>query len=321
MPTRTAEKCCVILLGMGGPDSLDGVRQYLVNIFSDRSIIRLPGGPLFQKPLAQLIAQMRQKKVQSHYQLIGGKSPLLDWTNTQRLHVERLLKPRNPEIGCLVGMRYYKPYIGDAIGEAYRLGYRHFCFFPMYPQYCRATTGSSFEEVGRTLGKLQGVTSSFVKEFHDHPDYIALLREYIESNIGPDDTLLFSAHSIPVSFVEEGDPYVDQVKRTAELAAGSREYFVSFQSRTGPVKWVGPDTIHEAERLLKERTSNVFVVPISFVCDHIETMYEIDIELKALLGEPLGSRIRRMPMFNDDPRFGQVIADVVCERIGPHVAV
>ena len=316
MPANGLGKCCVVLLGMGGPDSPEGVRKYLVNIFSDRSIIQLPGGSLLQKPLAHLIALLRRKKVASHYNLIGGRSPLVDWTMAQQKHLERIIKPTNPNFGSAIGMRYYTPFIKDAIRETYNQGFRHFCFFPMYPQYCRATTGSSFEEVARSLNGLRGVTTSFVKDFHDYPGYIALLREYIESNIGTDDTLLFSAHSVPQSFVDEGDPYVEQVKRTAKLASGSREYFVSFQSRTGPVKWVSPDTVHEAERLLKERKTNVFVVPISFVCDHIETMYEIDIELKQLLGTELGARIRRMPMFNDDPRFGKVIADIVRERAG-----
>jgi ferrochelatase len=320
MPEHRLEKCCVVLLGMGGPDSLAEVRPYLANIFSDRSIIRLPGGPLLQKALAKMIAQYRQAKVKNHYRLIGGKSPLLDWANAQKLHVERLLQTRNSESTCVVGMRYFRPFIGEAIAGAYRLGYRHFCFFPMYPQYCRATTGSSFEEVGRALDGLRGVNAVFVKDFHDHPGYIALLRQYIESNIRSDDSLLFSAHSIPVSFVNEGDLYVGQVRRTVELAAGRRDYFVSFQSRTGPVKWVGPETVQEARRLLQEKPGNLFVVPISFVCDHIETLYEIDIELKTLLGEKLGARIRRMPMFNDDPRFGQVIADIVRERIGQYVA-
>jgi len=320
MPERSLDRCCVVLLGMGGPDSPEGVRQYLVNIFSDRSIIRLPGGPLLQRPLAHLIAQLRRKKVASHYRLIGGKSPLLDWTIAQKQHLDRSIKPINPNFMSVIGMRYYRPFIAETIREAYNQGCRHFCFFPMYPQYCRATAGSSFEEVARGLNGLRGVTTSFIKDFHDHPGYIELLREYIESHIGSNDTLLFSAHSIPVSFVKEGDPYVEQVKRTAKLSAGSREYFVSFQSRTGPVEWVGPNTVDEARRLLQERPGNLFVVPISFVCDHIETLYEIDIELKTLLGKELGSRIRRMPMFNDDPRFGQVIAEIVRERIGQYAA-
>ncbi|PWB76337.1 ferrochelatase [candidate division GN15 bacterium] len=316
MTERRLDKCCVILLGMGGPDSPEGVRRYLVNIFSDRSIIRLPGGPWLQKPFAHLIALLRRKKVASHYRLIGGRSPLLDWTIAQKEHLENFLRPTNPNFLSVIGMRYYDPFTVDAIKDAYNRGYRHFCFFPMYPQYCRATTGSSFEEAARGLDGLPGVTTNFIKDFHDHPGYIALLRDYIESNIKPNDTLLFSAHSIPIAFVKEGDPYVEQVKRTAKLASGTREYFISFQSRTGPVEWVGPDTIEEAGRLLRERPGNLFVVPISFVCDHIETMYEIDIELKALLGDGLGDRIRRMPMFNADPRFGRVIADIVQERAG-----
>jgi len=315
MPSHSDEKRCVILLAMGGPDSLSGVRRYLVNIFSDRSIIKLPGGPLFQRPFAYMIAQIRHKKVEGHYQLIGGCSPLLGWTEAQRALVQKELTQFGIPSDCRVAMRYYTPIIGDVIREAYRDGFRSFCFVPMYPQYCRATTGSSFEEVGRSLKGLSGVTTSFVKDYHDHPGYVAMLRSYIDANIQTGDTLLFSAHSIPQSFVDDGDPYVAQVKRTAQLAAGAREYQLSFQSRTGPVSWVGPDTIAESRRLLESTSGNLFVVPISFVCDHIETLYEIDIELKQLLGPKLGARIRRMPMFNDDFRYGHILADLVKERV------
>jgi protoporphyrin/coproporphyrin ferrochelatase len=270
---------------------------------------------LLRKPFAAMIAQFRHKKVAGHYDLIGGKSPLLDWTNAQKAVIERQLSSGRDAVTCFVGMRYFKPFIKDAVSEAYQAGYRNFCFLPMYPQYCRATTGSSFEETGRALAGLAGVTTSFVKDYHDHPGYVALLRSYIETGLKPGDTLLFSAHSIPVSFVEQGDPYVDQVKRTVELVAGNREHYLSFQSRTGPVSWVGPDTISEAKRLLKTKPGNLLIVPISFVCDHIETLYEIDIELKELLGPELGARVKRTPMFNDDPRFGQLLAEIVQERI------
>ncbi len=317
MPEQSP-KACVILLGMGGPSSLADIRRFLINIFSDRSIIRLPGGALLQKPFAHMIAALRTKKVQAHYDMIGGSSPLLKWTESQLGHIEKLMRPEIAKFRGYVGMRYFHPLTEVAVRQAYDDGYRVMYFLPMYPQYCRATTGSSFEAVSRALRGLGGVTPIFIKDFHDHPGYITLLREYIDRHIQPDETLLFSAHSIPQKFVDEGDPYVDQVRRTAALAAGKRVYHVSFQSRTGPVNWVGPDTVGESKRLLGEG-HRLFIVPISFVCDHIETLYEIDIELPEILRrQGVEPSIRRMPMFNDDPRFGEALADLVRERMVTH---
>lgn len=319
MPDRSVDRTAVILLAMGGPDNLAGVKQYLFNIFSDRSIIRLPGGPTLQKPFAWLIARLRYKKVQHHYSLIGGGSPLLKWTLAQKDHLERLLEDVAPGTRCYVGMRYYTPTISQAIVQAYQDGCGSMIFLPLYPHYCRATVGSTFEEAARGLKRAGKVTPTFIKDFHDHPRYITLLRRYICDNMRPGETLLFSAHSIPQKLVEEGDPYVEQVKKTAYLAADGRQYNLSFQSRTGPVRWVGPDTVPETTRLLRESPGGLFIVPISFVCDHIETLYEIDIELRSRATETEGARIRRMPMFNDDPEFAAVLVDLVIERLALRV--
>ena len=304
-------KTCAILLSMGGPDTTADIQEYLYNIFSDRTLIQLPGGSLLQKPFAAMISRLRKKKVQAHYNLIGGGSPLLRWTKAQARNLEQELAAELPGFKAYPGMRYFRPSIESAIETACRDGFKHMILLPLYPQYSLATTGSSFEVARKVMAKHVDVGVTYVRDFHDHADYIALMQDYIKTNIAPEDTLLFSAHSLPQKFVDDGDPYVDQVKETARLAAGDREYYVSFQSRTGPVTWVGPDTIDEAKRLLAEKKGNLFVVPISFVCDHIETLYEVDIELKELVGDEAGNRIRRMPMFNDDPRFAKALANVI----------
>ncbi|MCK4632321.1 MAG: ferrochelatase, partial [candidate division Zixibacteria bacterium] len=310
----------VILLAMGGPNSPDDVRRYLLSIFSDRSIIRLPGGRLGQTLLARLISSRRSAKVRRHYGMIGGDSPLLKWTQTQAANIEQTLRNDFPGTRCLVGMRYFDPDISSAIEQALSEGYRRLCFLPMYPQYSRVTTGSAFTVVHDTLGRHSNATKLLVDDFYDHPGYVQLLKEYIDANIGPNDTLLFTAHSLPKTFVDEGDPYVDQTKRTASLAAGERPFHLSFQSRSGPMEWVGPETVSEVGRLLREFDNDLFIVPISFVCDHIETLYEIDIELKQLIPESDRSRIKRMPMFNDDQRFGSVLADIVRQKVGASVS-
>ncbi|MEW6050950.1 MAG: ferrochelatase [Candidatus Zixiibacteriota bacterium] len=313
------EKTCAILLAMGGPDNTHNVRRYLFNIFSDRSIIRLPGGPFLQKPLAWFISSARKGKVASHYAMIGGGSPLFAWTDAQRRRVEELLRSELPGFRCFVGMRYFEPTIGEAVHRAFHEGFRRLIFIPMYPQYSRATTGSSFEEAGRQLAGYRGITSVFVRDYHDNPMYISLLRDFIDANIRPGETLLFSAHSLPEKFVQDGDPYVEQIKRSAKLTAGGRDFHVAFQSRTGPVRWVQPETVSEVRRLLSSRPGGLFIVPISFVCDHIETLYELDIELREMVGPALAPRIRRMPMFNDDHRFAQVLANLIRERVSARV--
>jgi len=316
----TKDNLCVVLLSMGGPDTIADVREYLYNIFSDRSIIRLPGGSLFQKPLARLISLLRRSRVEDNYRQIGGGSPLLNWTHAQARQIENILSSEYPGIRCCVGMRYFRPTIDTAVSTAYDDGYRRFCFLPMYPQYSRATTGSSFAVARKALATRDDASASSVNDFHDDAGYIRLLREYIEANIAADETLLFSAHSLPQRFVDEGDPYVDQVRSAAAMAAGEREYFLSFQSRTGPMKWVGPNSIAEARRLLAAPRRKLFVVPLSFVCDNIETLHEIDIDLKEQLGPDAEGRLRRMPMFNDDPRFASVLADIVRRNVRVHGA-
>jgi ferrochelatase len=298
---------------MGGPQSLDDIPEFLYNIFSDRSIIRLPGGVLFQKPFARLISNLRSKKVKENYRRIGGGSPLLKWTEAQARQLESQLGRDYPELRCFIAMRYFRPFTREAINSAYEQGFREFVFLPLYPQFSKATAGSSFREAELQLKKYSDVTVEVVRDFHDNAAYIELLRSYIDENIEANDILLFSAHSLPQKFVDEGDPYLDQIKQTAKLAAGEREYHLSFQSRTGPVKWVGPDTIEVVEHLLDSTEKNIFIVPISFICDHIETLFEIDIDLPERVGHK--DRLRRMPMFNDDSRFTSVLAGIVSDTL------
>jgi protoporphyrin/coproporphyrin ferrochelatase len=312
-------KCCAVLLNMGGPEKLSDVRQYLYNIFSDREIIKLPGGPLFQKLFARIISRLRTKSVQHNYSLIGGGSPLLKWTKIQAKLIEEIINKSSPDFKCYVGMRYFYPLIEETIGQLNQDGFKHIIFLPLYPQYCRATTGSTFSEIKRVLKNHKELSADYIDSFYDNPDYIDLLREYISSNIQEKSRLLFSAHSVPQNFVDEGDPYVEQVKKTAQLAAGEREYCLSFQSRTGPVKWVGPDTIEESKRLLEENTTSpLLVVPLSFVSDHIETLFEIDIDLKEKVGTENSDRIHRIPMFNDAPGFALILANLIQSRMDNH---
>lgn len=308
---ETNHNASALLVAMGGPDSTDAIQQYLYNIFSDRTLIRLPGGAFLQKPFAHLISRLRSSKVRDHYNLIGGSSPLLKWTELQARIIEENLHSEYPNFKCYIGMRYFHPTISETIEKMNADGCEQIIVLPMYPQYSTATAGSSMEELGRVLKQYPKMTFSLIKDFHDNSEYINLMRQYMNQYVKPEDTILFSAHSLPKKFVEEGDPYVNQIYKTAELVAGSREHFVSFQSRTGPVDWVGPDTIDETRRLLETTNSRICIIPIAFVCDHIETLYEIDIELPEIIGDIAKNRIYRLPMFNDDPAFGKMLSRIV----------
>jgi ferrochelatase len=216
-------------------------------------------------------------------------------------------------------MRYAVPSIADAVREAHRSGAQRVIFLPMYPQYCIATTGSNVVATEKALRGYREIDPVYINDFHDHPAYIEVFRNYITRNAREDELLVFSAHAVPQRLVTGGDPYVDQVRRTAQLAANGREYLVTFQSRTGPVRWVGPDTLEEIPRLVNEAGRKLFLIPISFVCDHIETLFELDLDLQERLGARVMSRVRRMPMFNDDPAFAKALAAVVMDKVGEYV--
>lgn len=312
-------KTRVMLLAMGGPRTTSDVCRYLYNVFSDRMLIRLPGGAVFQQPFARIVSMLRCKSVARNYARIGGGSPMLHWTQAQARLIEAELKEIIPGVRCDVAMRYTDPSIADAICEAHRAGAHRLVFLPMYPQYCIATTGSNIAEIKRTLRDFPEITPVYINDFHDHPAYIDVLRKYIICNVREDELLVFTAHAVPQRLVDEGDPYVDQVRRTAELAANGREYVVTFQSRTGPVRWVGPDTLDEIPRLVNDEGRKLFLIPVSFVCDHIETLFELDIDLRERLGEQVMSRVRRMPMFNDDPAFAKALAQIVIDKVGEYV--
>ncbi|MDY7104160.1 MAG: ferrochelatase [Actinomycetota bacterium] len=315
---RAERRTGVVLAAMGGPSSPDDVERFLRAVFSDRSIIRLPGGPWAQGPFARMIARRRAPVVRARYELIGGRSPLLDWTLSQAAHVERELAARGVDAPCRVAMRYAEPSFATTVEELAAEGVEHLVVVPMYPQYSAATTGSCEAELDRALAATVGWGApprrEVVADFHDHPRYVDLLRDDLERHTAPDDVLVFSAHAVPRSLAERGDPYVDQVRRTMALVAGDRPHHLAFQSRTGPVRWVGPDTVDVVRELLASSDRRICIVPIAFVCDHIETLHELDIDLPARVGAPPG-RLHRLPMPNDDPRLGAALADLVEERI------
>lgn len=307
----------VLLLQMGGPDSLEGVEPFLRNLFSDRDIITI--GPAFLQPLiARFIARRRSKKVSGYYRRIGGRSPLRELTEQQAAELEKVL---GREYRCFAAMRYGKPDTAEALKAVADEGIGRIIALSLYPHYSRATTGSSLNELERARRALHPARFdvSLVKQFHDHPLYIEALAEKIRRALaGFDDRsgvqLVFSAHGLPQSFIDSGDPYLDQIRSTVSLVMerfGQVQHHLAFQSRAGPVKWLEPSTEATIEMLAAAGSKRVLMVPVSFVSDHIETLYEIDIQYHDL-ARGLGiSDFRRVESLNCSPLFISCLADLV----------
>ena len=315
------EKWGVFFVNMGGPETTDDVESYLYNIFSDRNLIRLPLSAFLQKPLARLLASRRTPKVKKRYQMIGGGSPLLKWTRLAAAGVKRELSKQYPQVEVFAGMRYSEPFIDEELDAAVDEGCRHLVILPMYPHYCLATTGTALAEVADWVEDTEAdISLSVIRHWYDRSRYIELLRRNIDQaaeKCGPEahPKLIFSAHAIPQTLVDTGDPYLDQVKQTAALAGEGHDYLLTFQSRTGPVSWVGPDTLKTVKMLGHSGVREMIIIPVSFVSDHIETLYEIDIELKKAAEAAGVTTFIRTDSFNDDIHFAAFLADLVEEKI------
>jgi ferrochelatase len=304
----------VILLNLGGPDSLAAVRPFLYNLFSDRDIIRLGPAPL-QKPIAWLISTTRAPKSRGYYMQIGGRSPILDITRDQARALERALAPSGPS-RVYVGMRYWHPFVEETVRQMASDGVRRLISLSLYPHYSKTTTGSSEAALKDAL-KGTGIECGFVSSWYDHPGYVGSLVEVINNALAavPGAHLLFSAHSLPVKFIEEGDPYVREITGTIEavMKKVSAPWSLGYQSRSGPVKWLEPPTEEVIKRLASEGVKDVLVVPISFVSDHIETLYEVDILYRGI-AEPLGIKLRRVEALNTRPTFIGALRDLVTRK-------
>ncbi|BCB97337.1 ferrochelatase [Dissulfurispira thermophila] len=313
----------VILLNMGGPDSLDSVKPFLRNLFSDRDIIKL--GPSFlQKPIASLIIRKRLESVRKAYSLIGGKSPLLDITKAQAKALEESLNSSQFAVHgsrlfkVYVGMRYWHPFIEDAVDHAIRDGISRILALSLYPHYSIATTGSSLKKFEDAIKKYH-VDYSSVTSWFNHPLYINALVENIQKGLKAFDkkpVVLFSAHSLPQKFIDNGDPYVNEIQGTINtiLKKIDIQWYLSYQSKTGPVKWLEPTTEHMLHELSEKGVKNLLVVPISFVSDHIETLYEIDILYKGMAKE-LGMNLKRIESLNTSSKFIEALADIVIKGV------
>lgn len=311
-----SEKTAVVLLQMGGPDSLDAVKPFLLNLFADRDIIKI--GPSFLQPfIARRIVNKREPRVRENYRQIGGKSPLLALTEQQAAALQEQL---GHDYRCFVAMRYWNPFTNEALAAVRKEGINRIVALSLYPHYSRATSGSSFNELERGVAQLKPRPEmSYVRHFYDHPLYIQALAEKIELGLAgfPDRSrvqLFFSAHSLPQSFIDEGDPYLGHIQATVKLTMERFEgisHHLAFQSRAGPVKWLEPSTDDKLKELAALGHKEVLMIPLSFVSDHIETLHEIDIEYREVAHHLGITDFRRMESLNSSPTFISCLAELV----------
>lgn len=310
----------IILLNMGGPENLEDVQPFLINLFSDRDIIRL--GPSFlQKYIARYIARKRAPKSRAIYAKIGGSSPLKRITQEQANALEQALnRDAKKQYTVTVAMRYWPPYADEAVEEIMTKGVDEITALTLYPHYTRATTGSSISELNKSVARLAPQTRvSYIKEWPDQPSYIQALAENILGGLqefnGEPTTIVYSAHSLPTSFIKEGDPYVDHLQRTIDgIESITRQQGkLCYQSRSGPVEWLSPSTPEMIEKLASQGCKNILMVPISFVSDHVETLYEIDIEYREKAQE-LGMQLKSSASLNTNPLFIKGLKELVIEK-------
>jgi len=294
-------------------------------LFQDPDLFQFPGSALVRKPLAYLIASLRAPKSRVYFEYMGGKSPITELTVRQAEALEkRLNEEGNRKFKVVVAMRYWTPSTDDALDELVREGIRRVILLPLYPHYSYTTTRSSHREWRERCRQrnIRFDEEILIPDYHDHPDYIRAVAQRIEEAIErfppeqrKDIHLLFSAHGIPLREIEQGDPYEKQIHRSVELVMDELKndwvHHLSYQSRVGPSKWLEPTTIDMIHRLSDERVKQVVAVPISFVSDHSETLYE----LKKLYGDLAASlhveQYELMPALNDSSLFIQALKDLV----------
>jgi ferrochelatase len=318
----------VVLFNLGGPDTLDDVKPFLQNLFSDPEVIPLPSP--FRQLLAWWIAVRRAPTARGYYEQIGGGSPLRRYTEAQASALEKLLCERGA-YRVVIAMRCWKPDTEDAVAALVGSRPQRLVLLPLYPQYSFATTRSSLEYF-RSVWARRGVPDVpllSIDHWYDHSGYLDAMVERINETRrlmpegdGSPVHLVYSAHGLPMSLINKGDPYQRQVEqqvrlltaRLPEWASAPDRVSLGYQSRVGRAKWLEPSTESVLHALGQRGVTRVLMVPLSFVSDHSETLYEIDIQYRQLAAEAGITTFSRMASLNDSPTFIRALADLVLSR-------
>tara|TARA_B110000259_G_C13994459_1_gene393853 strand:+ start:79 stop:1122 length:1044 start_codon:yes stop_codon:yes gene_type:complete len=295
-------KKAIILFNLGGPDSLDAVEPFLFNLFNDPAIISLP--TFLRYPLAKFISKRRAPVAKAIYAEMGGKSPILEETQAQAEAIEKSLKNEKDEYKCFIVMRCWNPRATETIKNVKEFNPNQIILLPLYPQYSDATSGSSIKEwldvcKKEKLIKETKVVCCYPTEKDFILSYAELIKEKIDLDKITEITLIFSAHGLPENKIKKGDPYQWQVEQSVKqlvdkLSIKNLNFILSYQSRVGPLKWIGPSTENIIRNEAKKQKI-IVVVPVAFVSEHSETLVELDIEYKKLAEENGSKEYIRVP--------------------------
>lgn len=302
----------VVLLNLGGPDSLDAVQPFLYNLFSDPDIFKLPLAGLTQKPFAWLVSRRRARDAAKGYAAIGGKSPLLENTLAQARALQQALSAAAPDAEVHVCMRYWHPMAPEVVAELKRRGFARLLLLPLYPQYSITTTGSSANAFRRECERQHYRPEvRLIREWYDEPAYQRAIVETLEAELAnfPDPqpdrvALLLSAHGLPRKIVDNGDPYERQIVATVRgvgAQLGWPDVTLCYQSRVGPLEWLKPYTDDVIREKASTGAKQILVYPIAFVSDHVETLYELGIVYADLARACGVTHYRVAPALNAHP--------------------
>ncbi|RKP34439.1 hypothetical protein BJ085DRAFT_31254 [Dimargaris cristalligena] len=315
-------------MNMGGPSKLTDVHDFLNRLFMDRDLLQLP----FQSKLAPWIAKRRTPKIIKQYAEIGGGSPIGYWTALQGERMAAILDQTNPETAPhkpYIAFRYAAPLTETTLEQMQKDGVRRVVAFTQYPQYSCSTTGSSLNELYRQQRRLDPNGQfqwSVIDRWSTHPGLVKAFAERIQAKLDeytPEEResaiILFSAHSLPMAVVNRGDTYPNEVAATAEAVMKrlnySNAYRLVWQSKVGPLPWMGPQTDAAIEGLASQGHKNLILVPIAFTSDHIETLYELDLEYGELAHSLGVTGFKRAEALNDSPTFIAAMADLARQSL------
>jgi len=313
-------KKAVILFNLGGPDKLESVEPFLFNLFNDPAIISIPA--IFRYPLAKFISKRRAPIAKNIYKEIGNKSPILELTQEQAEKLEKNLLEKG-DYKCFVVMRCWHPRAVDVIKQVKEYNPEEIILLPLYPQFSAATSGSSINE-WKNLCKKENyrvktkTVCCYPTENNFILSHVNLIKKTIKNLENNNFKLLFSAHGLPENKIKKGDPYQWQVEQTVErimskLKDENLDYTISYQSRVGPLKWIGPSTDEMIIKYSKEK-KGIVIVPVAFVSEHSETLVELDIEYKKLAEKNGCSFYKRVPALGVEEDFIKGLMELVLQK-------
>jgi ferrochelatase len=312
----------IVVAQFGGPATLAEVEPFIRSIFADPHLVPLPGGTRTRSVLSSLVAKARAPRSRANYAAIGGGSGIAATTHGQADALGAALSSRGHDVVVAVALRHGQPDTEHAVDHLLSAGVDRIVLLPLFPQYSTSTTGSSEAELRRVVGaRGAAIPISVIRSWCDNPSYLEaqarlvgeMLAELPEADIGRA-LLVFSAHGLPRRVVDRGDPYPEEIEASVagviERIPQPPEHVIAYQSRVGPMKWIGPDVTDVVVAAAEEGRTWLGVVPIAFVSEHVETTYELDIELRACAAEAGIHEFHRSRCFDVDPMVGPMLADV-----------